>query len=248
MQSSISATILTKNSERTLKKTLTSLSFIDEIILLDNGSTDTTLEIAQTFSNVKIFTSEFIGFGALHNKASSFAKNDWILSIDSDEVITEELKHYLSHLQLNESCVYSFAFQNVLFGKKIRHSGWFPDRHVRLYNRKTTQFSDAEVHEKILYSHLKEIKRDEKIEHYSYLEMQDFLRKMQVYTDLFAKQNDGKPSSFFKALTHGWFAFFKTYFLKLGFLDGKEGYIIANYQKETAFYKYMKLWEKNKKC
>lgn len=244
----ISATILTKNSSKTISKTLTALSFVDEIIVLDNGSEDDTLKIASLFPHVKIHHSEFLGFGALHNLASGFAKNDWILSIDSDEVITKELKERILKTQLDSNCVYSFAFQNILFGKKIRFSGWYPDRHTRLYNRKKTEFSDAKVHEKIIQDHLTEIKFKEKIEHYSYLEARDFLRKMQVYTDLFYEQNKGKKGSFLSVVFNSLFAFIKTYIIKLGFLDGKAGFIIANYQAQTAFYKYLKLWESSHRC
>ena len=144
--------------------------------------------------------------------------------------------------------VYSFAFQNILFEKKIRFSGWYPDRHIRIFNKTKTNFSDDFVHEKILIHDLKEIKLKEHINHYSYLETADFLRKLQIYTDLFRDQNIGKKSSFSKALLHGIYAFIKTYFLKLGFLDGKNGFIISFYQFQTSFYKYLKLWEANKKC
>lgn len=244
----ISATILTKNSAKTILKTIESLSFLDEIIVLDNESTDHTIQLLQPFQNVKIFSSPFIGFGNLHNLATSKATNDWILSIDSDEVLSSELQKKLQTIPLDKSSVYSFAFQNILFGKKIRHSGWYPDRHIRLYNRLTTQFSSDQVHEKILIQGLKEVKLSEHIYHYSYLEVSDFLRKLQIYTDLFKEQNKGKPSSFSKAFFHGLFAWIKTYLLKLGFLDGKEGFIIASYQAQTAFYKYLKLWESNQKC
>jgi len=244
----ISATIITKNSARTIEKTLNSLSFIDEIIILDNGSTDDTLKIASSFHNVKIHIAEFIGFGPLHNLAIEKAHHDWILSIDSDEVITNELKQALEKQHLDSDCVYSFAFQNILFGKKVRHSGWYSDRHIRLFHRNKTKFSDDFVHEKILTEGLKEIRFKDHIEHHSYLEVSDFLRKLQIYTDLFKEQNLGNPSSFSKAFWHGCFAFFKTFFLQLGFLDGKNGFIIAFYQFQTAFYKYLKLWEANRKC
>lgn len=244
----LSCTILSKNSDRTIQKTLESLSFVDEIILLDTGSTDSTIEIAKKFPRVKIFHENFLGFGRLHNIATSHAAHDWILSIDSDEVVTIPLRDKILSLKLNSNCVYSFAYQNILFGKKINHSGWYPDRHIRLYNRNMTKFTEDKVHEKIIVDGLTEIALQEKIEHHSYLEIGDFLRKMQIYTDLFSEQKKGTPSSFKKALFHGIFAFIKTYFLKLGFLDGMQGVIIANYQAQTAFYKYLKLWEANQRC
>lgn len=244
---SISCTILTKNSAKTIKATLEALKDFDEVVILDSGSTDETLEIAKSYLNTVIYCSQFLGFGYMHNLATSKAKNDWILSIDSDEVLTDELKKRILSLNLDPNCVYSFAFQNILFGKKIRHSGWYPDRHVRLYHRKRTAFTESKVHERILVDGLKEIKLKEKIEHYSYLHVSDFLRKLQIYTDLFQEQNPDKTASFSKAVFHGFFAFIKTYFIKLGILDGKRGFIIAFYQAQTAFYKYLKLWEKSQK-
>ena len=244
---SISCTILTKNSALTIKATLEALKEFDEVVILDSGSTDATLEIARAFSNVTIYKSEFLGFGQMHNLATSYAKNDWILSIDSDEIVTAELKKRILSLILDPSCVYSFAFQNILFGKKIRYSGWYPDRHIRLYHRKMTAFSDAKVHERILSQGLKEIALKEHIEHHSYLHVSDFLRKLQIYTDLFKEQNPNRKATFSQAIWHGLFAFIKTYFIKLGFLDGKCGFIIAFYQAQTAFYKYLKLWEKSVK-
>ncbi len=239
----ISCTILTKNASKTLKKTLNSLTFIDEIILLDSGSSDATLEIASKYPNVKIFKHPFLGFGEMHNLATSYAKYDWILSIDSDEVIPDQAKEKFKSLILNPDYVYSLSFQNILFGKKIRFSGWFPDRKLRLYNRKSTSFTNAKVHETIITQGLKVIDLPIVLEHYSYLEVSDLLRKMQTYSDLFVTQNRLKKSSVKKACLHGIFAFFKTYFLKLGFLDGGCGLIIACYQAQTAFYKYLKLWD-----
>jgi glycosyltransferase involved in cell wall biosynthesis len=244
----ITATILTFNSEKTIQKTLDSLHFLSEVIVVDTGSTDQTLKIISEYPQVKVFQSEFTGFGPVHNYATSLATHDWILSIDSDEVVSEKLKEKLLSMHYDENCAYSFAFHNIFNGKWIKYSGWYPDYHLRLFNRKKTQFSNHFVHEKVCLDHVKEIKINEPIEHYSYLEIKDFLRKCQVYTDLFAKQNKGRPSSFTKAFSHGLFAFIKTYLIKLGFLDGKEGFIIASYQAQTAFYKYLKLAELNKKC
>lgn len=242
----ISATILTKNSEETLATCLKALERFDEVIVLDTGSTDLTMDIARTFPNVKVFEAPFEGFGPLHNLAAEHASNDWILSLDSDEVLSEELANEILSQNLSEKSVYSFPFHNYFNGKHIRGCGWFPDRHTRLYNKKTTHFSDDFVHEKILTKGLKEVKLTHPVKHYSYRSISDFLKKMENYSSLFAQQNRQKKSaSLLKALLKGSYTFFKSYFLQKGFLDGREGFIISNYNAQTTFYKYLKLEELN---
>lgn len=243
----ISVTILSKNSEKYLAEVLESLSDFDEVLIYDNGSTDRTLEIAAGFSNVNMTKGPFSGFGPTHNHASSLAKNDWILSIDSDEVASKAMVKAIIDQKLEDSCVYSFPRHNYYHGRLIKWCGWYPDRQFRLYNRKKTQFTDVQVHEAIIREGMQLIELDGPIIHYSYDSISDFLSKMQSYSDLFAKQNVGKRSSSpWKAISHGFFAFFKSYILKKGFLGGYEGYLISAYNAHTAFYKYMKLYEANR--
>lgn len=243
----ISATILTNNSSKTLRNTLESIDFVDEIVVMDTGSTDNTLSIAEEFHKVKIYHEAFFGFGDLHNKACKVAKNDWILSIDADEIITLDLKKEILNLDFDNQTLYEIPFKNVLFGKKIRFSDWNNNHPVRLFNKTVTSFCDSKVHEKVLKNNMKCYRLKSHAMHDSYRDYHDFLRKLQIYTDLFVEQNAGKQSSFSKAITHAIFAFFKTYFLKLGIFDGKEGLFIANYQAQTAFFKYLKLMEKSMK-
>lgn len=245
----ISVTILTKNSERTLRSTLESLRSFPEVVLFDTGSTDATLQIAKEFLNVKIFEGPFEGFGPAHNLASSYASSDWILSIDSDEVLSKELIEEIQQLKPDEQAVYSINRKNFLNGKWITGcGGWHPDPVIRLYNRQKTRFTDAKVHERIIADGLNVISLCSPLFHTPYQEMCDFLNKMQHYSTLFAEQNKHrKSSSLTKALFHCWAAFLKSYFLKKGFLDGKEGLIISLYNGHTAFYKYLKLMESNEK-
>lgn len=242
----VSVTILTKNSRKYLPQVLDSLRTFDEVLIYDNGSTDDTLEIAKAYPNVKIVLGIFEGFGPTHNKASSCAKHDWILSVDSDEVVTPEMAREIRETDLNEDAVYSFPRHNFFNGKFIRWCGWYPDRQYRLYNRLQTRFTDAQVHEAIIISNMQHISLNSPLIHYSYESIADFLSKMQSYSTLFAEQNKGKKSSSpFKALTHGIFAFIKSFFIKKGFMGGYEGFVISAYNAHTAFYKYLKLYEAN---
>ncbi len=243
----ISAVILTKNNQRTIAKVLSSLENFEEIIVLDTGSSDDTLKIAKNFKNVKVFKSEFSSFGKIRNKASSLASNDWVLAVDSDEVMTKELEDEIMKLRLDSNIVYSIPFLNYFNEKLIKCCGWYPESHVRLYNKNTTHFNESYVHESVNIKNLKICSLNNFIKHYSYGSIDDFLRKMQIYSTLFAKENKNKKkASVFTAVFHSLFAFFKSYFLKLGIFGGKEGFIISIYNANTVLYKYLKLEEENK--
>ncbi len=244
----ISVTIMAKNGSLHLQKVLEALSRFEEVILLDTGSTDATQEIARGFSNVKVFEKPFMGFGPTHNYASSLAKNDWILSIDADDVATKELVDEVLSLKLEDSSVYTLSRHNYYRGKFIKGCGWYPDCPIRLYNRTKTRFTDAMVHESIIATGMKKEALKAPLLHYPYNSVSDFLAKMQSYSTLFAQQYAGKRrASLWTAILHAGFAFFKSYFLKRGFLLGHEGFVISLYNGHTAYYKYLKLQEINEK-
>lgn len=250
LMNKISAVILTKNSQRLLFEVLQSLKELDEVIILDNGSNDDTLKIAQSFANVKICKHDFIGFGKLKQLGSKLAKNDWILSIDSDEIASKDLIDEILHYPLKNDFCYSYDVKNYFNGRHIRSCGWYPDRFCGVYNRKNADFDDSEVHEKIvaLDSELKVIPLKGYISHFPYDNTNDFLNKMQKYTTLYAKDFcNKKQSSPLKALVHSLWCFIKNYFFQKGFLEGYEGFVIASYNAQTAFWKYIKLYEANKK-
>ena len=244
----ITVCILAKNSECTLAATLTSLIRFPEILLLDTGSTDQTIAIARNFPNVRVHETLFTGFGNLRNQAAALASNDWILAIDSDEVVSPLLSDEILSLSLDSTCVYEINFHNYYNGKRIIGCGWHPESHVRLYHRKSTQFSQSALHEGILTQQVRVVPLQHPIIHTPYRSVSDFLAKMQHYSDLFAQEHCGKRrSSFAKAMVHSFAAFFRSYFLQYGFLCGREGFIISWYNANVAFYKYLKLSEANRK-
>jgi glycosyltransferase involved in cell wall biosynthesis len=244
----ISITILTKDSARLLAKVLESVRAFDEVVVLDSGSSDTTLEIAAQFPNVRSFRTTFKGFGPLHNEASDHTRHEWVFSLDSDEVMSDELVRELKGLSLDKESVYSVPVHNFYNGRFIRWCGWYPDRHVRLYHRGRTRFSDAQVHEAILLAGMREVSLASPLRHYSYEQAADFLTKMQRYSDLFAREQVGrKRCSTAGAVGHGLAAFLRSYVLKRGFLGGREGFIISVFQGHLAFWKYVKLQEANER-
>lgn len=238
----ISVTILVKNGQLHLEQVIQALKRFDEVLVVDTGSTDSSREIAKRFSNVRLVDEPFIGFGPTHNVASTLAKHDWILSLDADEIASQELVDEIFALQLDPNSVYTISRHNYFRGKFIKGCGWYPDCPIRLYNKTVTRFSDALVHEAVVSTGLHKKALKNPVKHYPYNTISDFLAKMQSYSTLFAKQYSGKrKSSLTKALGHGFFAFFKSYILKRGIFLGKEGFIISLYNSHTAYYKYLKL-------
>lgn len=243
----ISVTVLTRNSQRTLKETLHALEPFGEVIVYDMDSTDNTLDIAKKFPNTKIVHGVFIGYGPTHNMASAVAKNDWILVINSDEVVSTELVKTLTNAPLDSSAVYSFPRHNFFNGKWIKSCGWYPDRKIKLYNRRQTRFTDDKIHESIMTTGMRIVAFHPPIRRYAYSSTTDLLAKMQSYSSLFAEHNCGKKySSIPRALTRGIAAFMKSYVVKRGFLDGSDGFVISAHNASTTYYKYVKLYEANK--
>ncbi len=245
----ISVTILTKNSARYLYDCLHSLREFAEIIILDNGSTDNSLEIANQFANVRIFRADFIGFGPLKNLAAGYARHDWILNIDSDEIVTRELFDEIRSLAPDIKTLYAIPRQNFYHKKLIKCCGWHPDRVLRLYNKQTHQFSATLVHESLDHARGTRIVRlRHALNHYSFHNASDLLQKMQRYCELFAKENKGKKKSGpFRAFFHAIFSFFQNYILQLGFLYGYEGFLISVSNANGVFYKYIMLYEESQK-
>jgi hypothetical protein len=246
MKRAISATVLLKGFPKHLDRVLASLAFLDEVLVYDNGASEEALQVCCRFANVRLLAGAFYGFGKTHNLASAQAKNAWIFSVDSDEVVSGDLRGELEGLVLEKGVVYSIPRHNYFQGKWIKGCGWYPDRVCRLYCKDSTEFTEAFVHERVKTEGLKEVQLKGALQHYSYDTIADFLSKMQSYTELFAKENRGKRSSSpWKAMSHGAFAFLRSYVIKRGFMDGFQGYIISAYNAQTAYYKYLKLHEAN---
>lgn len=243
----ISIVILTRNSAKSLDRTLRSTIDFPEVVVLDSESTDDTKSIASTYPNVCFYTRPFCGFGPMRSIADSLATCDWVFALDSDEVLSPSLIQALQSISLDPKNVYRFPRHNFFNDKWIRWCGWYPDKQIRLYNRGMTSFSKALVHEKVMTDNMQIIDVSSPLLHYSYNKMDDFLVKMQLYSNLFADQYaDRRKASILRALGHSTYAFVKSYFLQKGFLGGKEGLLISLYNSHTTFYKYLKLWEKNR--
>lgn len=242
-KSSLSVAIITKNEEEMLPDCLRSVSFADDIVVVDSGSTDKTVEIAQNFG-ARVFIEDWKGYGPQKNSAVQKCKHDWILIIDADERIPTEAELKIKEVLKNPPAdAFSFSRKNFFHGKWIRHSGFWPDRTLRLVKKAMGNF-DSVVHEKwVTGGRIQAL--DAHIEHYSFSNYSDMLKKLDEYSSAAAGMlfDSGIRTTALSPLIHACSMFFKTYIIKRGFLDGFDGLMIALTKTGGAFFKYAKLLE-----
>ena len=242
----LSVGIITFNEENRIGKTLDSVREIaDEIIVVDSESTDKTVEIALS-KGAKVFSEKWKGYGSQKNSVLEKCKGEWILLIDADEVISQQLKEKIKSIINSDNPsneVYKIKLRNIAFKKEIRFGGW-DDYVIRLWKNGKVKISDREVHEQY-QTDSKVGKIHEMIIHYTYDSIEEFLEKLNRYTSQSAKEyiKKGKNPSFIKIYSKMLFRFIKMYILQLGFLDGYEGYLLAKYSSIYTMTKYTKLRE-----
>lgn len=236
--------VITKNEAHTIEGCLQSVAFADQVLVLDSGSTDDTVAIARKMGAQVSTSTDWPGFGVQKNRALASAHCDWVLSIDADERLTPELQTEIQAV-LDKPMLdaYSFPRLSSYCGQYMRHSGWYPDRITRLFKRGTARFSDDLVHEKLITSSPVG-QLNAHMLHESFTSFEAVLDKANRYSTagalhLFQKN---KKASVGKALSHGLWAFFRTYVLRRGFLDGRMGLVLAISNAEGTYYRYLKLW------
>ncbi len=238
----LSVIIITKNEAHDIRQTLDTVRWADEIIVLDSGSTDGTPEICREYTD-KVFITDWPGFGPQKNRALAYATGDWVLSIDADERVSGELRHEITTAMIqSQYSAYWIPCVSTFCGKLIKHGAWRSDRMVRFFKRDGARFSDDLVHEKIIVSG-KFGSFTAPLWHDTYRDLNEMLEKINRYSTYSAEMRAARhmPSSLSKAIGHGFWAFFNSYFLKAGFLDGKEGFMLAVANGESSYYRYLKL-------
>jgi len=240
----LSVIIITKNEENNITECLASVAWADEIIVVDNNSTDNTVALCRKFTDKIIITKDWPGFGLQKKRALDQASGEWILSIDADERVPQALQDEIKQaIDANKKAAYRIPRLSQYCGRWIKHSGWTPDYVLRLFRRDNAQFSEDIVHEQVilLQGELGSLKTP--LEHYSFNSLEEVLDKTNSYSTANALKhfNNGKKSSLSKAILHGLWAFFRTYILRAGFLDGREGFILAVSNAEGTYYRYIKL-------
>jgi len=242
---SLGIAIITYNAAARLAQCLDSVSFADDIVVIDGGSTDATVDIAKAHGARVLIRREWPGFGPQKNRALDALSTDWVLSIDADEVVTPELAASIrAAMDSPRADVYAVDRLSSFCGQWIRHSGWYPDWIPRLFKRGCARFSDDLVHERLVVQTGTSVARLEgKLLHYSYEDFETVLRKLDAYSTAGALQRHaaGKRGSLGLALTRGLWAFVRTYVLRRGFLDGRAGFMIAVFNAQTVYYRFVKL-------
>ncbi len=240
----LSVIIITKNSAQTIEKCLQSVLFANEIIVLDSGSTDDTLALCRQYTDkVKVFETDWPGFGPQKNRALEKASGEWILSVDSDEFLGDDLKAEITKIIKNTHIkVFAIKRRNQYCGQWIRFGDVGRDKVTRLFKRGAAQFSDDIVHERIITEH-EPVLLKSFLFHVSYKSVEDILSRMNWYTSLSADMRfkKNRKTSFAKAIFSASWAFIKSYFIRLGFLDGKMGFVVAVTSAESSYYRHLKL-------
>jgi glycosyltransferase involved in cell wall biosynthesis len=242
-ETTLGVAIITKNAAPRLAECLSAVAFADAIVVIDGGSTDGTVEIAQAHGARVLAQADWPGFGPQKNRALDALDTDWILSIDADEIVSPELAAAIrAAMAAPAADVYAVDRLSSFCGHWIRHSGWYPDWIPRLFKRGGARFSDDLVHERLVFDTPAQ-RLTGKLMHYSYEDFETVLRKLDAYSTAGAQQRHagGKSGSFGKALGRGAWAFIRTYVLRRGFLDGRAGFMIAVFNAETVYYRFLKL-------
>lgn len=246
----ISSVTIAKNEEKNIARCLRSLQGVaDEIIVfIDNETADNTLNIVSSFEGVYFEKVVWEGYSQTKSKAISKAANDWILWIDADEELTPELRDEIIEFKKTEPQYnqYSVPRKAFFLGKFIRHSGWYPGRVIRLFNRKFSTLSENDVHEKLITKgETGELRHD--LNHYTDPSIEHYFSKFNLYTSLAAKElfNKNKKAGAGSMMLRSLSLFIKMYIIRRGFLDGLHGLILAVFSSLYVFTKYAKLWEMN---
>lgn len=239
----LSAIIITRDEAANIAACLESVAFCGERIVVDSGSNDDTVKIAMA-AGATVVIREWAGFGAQKNFALSRARGDWVLSIDADERVSAPLAaEILSAIAAPSAHGYEIARLSTFLGRPMRHSGWFPDYVLRLFRREKAQFTNDLVHERVMcegpIGRLAGV-----LDHHPVLRLEDALRRVGSYSTAGAEMlaASGRRVSFSSGITHGLWSFLRAYIMRLGFLDGREGFLLAIANAEGTYYRYMKAW------
>jgi glycosyltransferase involved in cell wall biosynthesis len=240
----LSVVVITRNEILNIGACLRSVAFADEVVVVDSGSTDGTQEVARAVGAKVIAAPDWPGFGPQKNRALAAATGEWVFSIDADEQVTPELAASIaSAMEGGQHDAWALNRRSNYCGQYMAHSGWYPDRVTRLFRRGSARFSDDIVHERVVCDGpVGRLAGD--LLHNSMPHFESVIDKLDRYSTAgaLALSAKGVKGSLGKALGHGWWAFMRTYVLKLGFLDGRLGLALAISNAEGTYYRYMKLW------
>ena len=241
---SLSVIVITKNEESVIRRCLDSVRWADEIVVVDSGSTDRTVAICRDLGAKVTVTPDWPGFGPQKNRALDLATGEWVLSIDADEWVppglAQELRSAIA--QPGGRVAFELPRLSTFCGRFMRHSGWWPDYVPRLFRRGSGRFSDDLVHERLVLDapvgRLQAV-----LIHETLSTLEELLAKINDYSTAGAAMlhAKGRSASLTKAVLHAIWAFLRTYVFRAGFLDGREGFMVAVSTAEGVYYRYLKL-------
>jgi glycosyltransferase involved in cell wall biosynthesis len=238
----LSIIVITKNEAHNIEDCLKSVAWADEIVVFDSGSTDNTVDICKRYTD-KIFVTDWPGYGAQKQRALEKATGKWVLSIDADERVTPKLKEeILSQIPKTPYDAFEITFSSEYCKKIIRFGDWWHDTQAVLFRREKAHFVSLMVHERIeIQGKIGKLKG--KIHHLAYPDLHLVLKKINDYSSLSANQKkaEGRKGGVLKAVIRGLWTFMRGYIFRLGFLDGREGFLLAISNAEGTYYKYIKL-------
>ncbi len=244
----ISAILIAKNERANIAQCIGALAFCDEIIVVDSGSSDGTVEIAQDLGAKVHVETDWQGFGVQKQRALDRATGDWVLSVDADERIPSRLREeIIAAVADRRFSGYLINRLSWFLGQPMRHGGWYPDQVLRLARREEARFLAATVHERLVVDG--EVgSLGEPMVHYSYRSIDDVLAKLRRYAlaSAEARRRAGVKGGLGAATARSLFAFAKAYFLQLGLLDGRRGFVAAVFRSQETFWRYLAAgWEKS---
>jgi glycosyltransferase involved in cell wall biosynthesis len=244
MSAGLSVVIIARDEEGSIGEALESVQWADEVVVVDSGSTDRTVEIARARGAKVLVTGDWPGFGAQKYRALGEATREWVLSLDADERVTPELREEIAAVVAANGPhdAYEIARLSSYCGRFMRHGGWWPDRVTRLFRRGSARFSDDLVHERVVVKGSTGRLKGHLL-HRAYEDLEEVLRKTDRYSTAGARMRHaaGERGSVTRAVAHGLWAFFRTYVLRAGFLDGRHGFMLAVSNAEATYYRYVKL-------
>lgn len=243
----ITVTIICTNEEKKIRGALESVKWADEIVVVDGGSTDKTLEICRKYTD-KVFVNPWHGWIEQKNLAISKSKNKWILSLDSDEMVSKELVEEIDNeLSAGGYDGYYIPIKPFYIGKPILHCGWYPGHKMRLFNKEKGRWGGTEPHEGLVFSGRKKVLKSN-INHFAYDSIEEHLLKINIYSkagaDLLIR--NGKRVGFLDLALRPIFTFIKQYILQLGFLDGWRGFLVCAFSSYANLAKYSRAWERQR--
>ena len=249
----LSVAMIVKNEAHHLAQCLdTVTAWVDEIVILDSGSTDATQQIAEQYGAKFYQNTDWPGFGKQRQLAQQYVTSDYVLWLDADERVTPELRQSIQAAIAQDApnTAYKIPRLSEIFGHKIRHSGWYPDYVIRLYRKDFARYGDQLVHEKVelpANANIQKLQGD--LLHYTYRNIHHYLVKSAGYAKAWADQREkaGKKATLWQGISHAVGCFVKMYVIRLGFLDGKAGLLLAILSAHSTFVKYADLWVRTQK-